>query len=89
MKLAPGPVFSVISIIPGGCSCSLGWEVLGRRALSPAHLHAAGGTAHARDCAGGPTTDSRGTGEAAQVGGGQVGRREIETEQVAPITAAD
>lgn len=42
VKLAPGPVFSVISIIPGEHCCLLGWEVLRKREGSPAHLSAEG-----------------------------------------------
>lgn len=37
---------------------------------------------------GGLKTDSRGTGGAAQPGGAEVGRREMESEQVTPIIAA-
>lgn len=44
MKLAPGPVLSVISIIPGERCRLLGGEVLRERAGCLAHLSAAGVT---------------------------------------------
>ena len=75
VKLAPGPVFSVISIIPGEHCRLLGGEVLRERAGCPrSPLSCGRDTTRERDRVGGLQKDSGVRGGAPQPGAGAAGR---------------